>query len=112
MVSIIRQLFGIETGFQSLVINTFARLNLERVVDEVNDETLDPWARLLHDAGLADRVTPLSPFMEKELLRDLDLSLDGAKFENVVGFRYLHERLTIAEVEAAIQSYKEMGWWP
>jgi hypothetical protein len=30
---------------------------------------------------------PLSPFMEKELLRDADLCLDGSKFESTVGFK-------------------------
>ncbi|TKA83773.1 hypothetical protein B0A55_00001, partial [Friedmanniomyces simplex] len=39
MAGIIKQIFGIETGFQNTLVNTFARLNLERVVDEVNDDT-------------------------------------------------------------------------
>ena len=84
---IIKQIFGIETGFQNTLVNTFARLNLEHVVDEVNDDTLDDWADLLESAEVRDNGGPLSPFMEKELLRDADLSLDGARFESVVGFK-------------------------
>lgn len=61
-------------------------MNLDHVVDEVNDETLDPWADLQTQAGISNS-TPLTPFMEKELLRDTDLSLDGGEFERVVGFR-------------------------
>jgi len=87
MANIIKQVFGIETGFQNALVNTFARLNLESVVDEVNDDTLDDWADLQEDAGIKGKGGPLSPFMEKELLRDTDLSMDGSRFESVVGFR-------------------------
>ncbi|KAK3117396.1 hypothetical protein LTR53_001310 [Teratosphaeriaceae sp. CCFEE 6253] len=87
LAGIIKQLFGLETGFQNALVNTYARLNLEHVVDEVNDDTLDDWAELQREAGIQDGGGPLSPFMEKELLRDADLSLDGGRFESVVGFR-------------------------
>ncbi|THW04847.1 NAD(P)-binding protein [Aureobasidium pullulans] len=112
MAEITKALFGIETGFQNVLINTFARLNLEHVVDDVNDETLDPWAELQQKAGIDAGTGPLSPFMEKELLREADLCLDGAKFEQTVGFKYTHEKLTKQEVEAVIDSYKRMKWWP
>ncbi|KXT07632.1 hypothetical protein AC578_10122 [Pseudocercospora eumusae] len=112
MAEIIKELFGIETGFQNAFVNTFARLNLEHVVDDVNDDTLDDWADLQEAAGIADKGGPLSPFMEKEILRDADLSIDGSRFETVVGFRPQHERITKDEVQAVIESYKSMGWWP
>jgi nucleoside-diphosphate-sugar epimerase len=82
---LIHEVFNIETGFHGTLISAFARLNLDHVVDEVNDETLDPWADLQQEAGISSS-TPLSPFMEKELLRDADLSLDGSAFEKETGF--------------------------
>lgn len=86
MAAIVKEVFGIETGFQNTLVNTFARMNLEHVVDDLNDDTLDDWADLLEDAGLKEQ-GPAEPFMEKELLRDADLCLDGSKFENAVGFK-------------------------
>ena len=56
------------------------------MVDEVNDETLDPWAELQQAAGISQS-TPLTPYMEKELLKDADLSLDGSLFERETGFQ-------------------------
>jgi hypothetical protein len=82
---LMHEVFNIETGFHGTLISAFARLNLDHVVDEVNDETLDPWAELQQAAGIS-QTTPLSPFMEKELLRDCDLSLDGSAFEKETGF--------------------------
>ena len=88
MAGMLHDLFGIETGFQNALVNTFARLNLEYVVDDVNDETLDEWAELQQRANIPEGGSgPLSPFMEKEVLRDSEFSLDGGKFVREVGFR-------------------------
>ncbi|KAF2277426.1 NAD dependent epimerase/dehydratase family protein [Westerdykella ornata] len=111
MARIMHEIFDIETGFHNTFISAFARLNLDHVVDDVNDETLDPWAELQNNAGISQS-TPLSPFMEKELLRDMDLCLDGSEFERVTGFQYSHPKITKEEVEKVIESYKSMGWWP
>ncbi|KAL1657242.1 hypothetical protein SLS61_000287 [Didymella pomorum] len=108
---IMHDVFNIETGFHGTLISAFARLNMDHVVDEVNDETLDPWAELQNAAGISQS-TPLSPFMEKELLKDTDLSMDGNAFEKDTGFKYTHEKLTKEGVEEVIESYKRQGWWP
>lgn len=108
---IVGEIFNIETGFQGQIISTFAKLNLDSVVDDVNDEALGPWADLLTEAKIT-RPGPLSPFMEKELLKDTDLSLDGSRFEKVVGFTYERPKITKEAVEKIIESYKRMNWWP
>lgn len=111
LADIIAQIFGIKTGFQGSIISTFAKMNLDSVVDDVNDDLLGPWADLLADAGIT-RPGPLSPFMEKELLKDTDLSMDGSRLEKVVGFTYEKPKLTKELVEDVIESYKKMNWWP
>ncbi|PSS23112.1 hypothetical protein M430DRAFT_213368 [Amorphotheca resinae ATCC 22711] len=111
MAEIIGQIFGIETGFQGQLVSTFARLNMDSVVDDVNDEVLGPWAELLEDAGIT-RPGPLIPFMEKELLKDTDLSMDGSRLEKVVGFTYNKPTITKELVQEMIDSYIRIGWWP
>jgi hypothetical protein len=111
MADIIGKLFGIETGFQGQLISTFARLNMDSVVDDVNDEVLGPWAELLEDAGIT-RPGPLTPFMEKELLKDTDLSMDGSRLKRVVGFKYEKPQITKELVQDMIDSYTRIGWWP
>src|ERR1700761_3953977 len=83
MAKIINQIFNIPTVFQGVIISQFARMHLDSVVDDLNDETLDPWADLQAEAGTKTS-TPLNPFMEKELLKDHDLSLDGSAFMRTV----------------------------
>lgn len=111
MAEIIGNVFGIETGFQGQLVSTFARMNLESVVDDVNDEILGPWADLLEDAGIT-RPGPLTPFMEKELLKDTDLSMDGVRLQTLLGFSYEKPAMTKELIEAVIESYKQMKWWP
>jgi hypothetical protein len=111
MAEIIGQLFKIETGFQGQLISTFARLNMDSVVDDVNDEVLGPWADLLEEAGIT-RPGPITPFMEKELLKDTDLSMDGSRVEKVVGFVYEKPKITKELVQSMIDSYTRIGWWP
>lgn len=111
LMGMIGEIFKIETGFQGSLISTFAKMNLESVVDDVNDEILGPWADLLADANIT-RPGPLTPFMEKELLKDTDLSMDGSRLKTLLDFK--HEKPTInkAAIEEIIDSYKRMNWWP
>ncbi|CAK7214896.1 hypothetical protein SBRCBS47491_002306 [Sporothrix bragantina] len=111
MADIIATTFGIKTGFQGQLISTFARLNMDSVVEDVNDELLGPWANLLAKASIT-RPGPLTPFMEKELLKDTDLSMDGSRLERVVGFQYEKPMITAELVAEVIESYKKMNWWP
>lgn len=111
MADIIGDIFKIETGFQGQLVSTFARMNLDSVVDDVNDEVLGPWADLLSEAGIT-RPGPLTPFMEKELLKDTDLSMDGSRLDKLLGFTYEKPNITKALVEEVIESYKKMNWWP
>lgn len=109
--SIIGEVFGIKWEFQGQLLSNFARLNMDSVVDDVNDDVLGPWADLLNDAGIT-RPGPLSPFMEKELLKDTDLSMDGARLETVLRFEYKKPVITKELVIEVIESYKRMKWWP
>ena len=113
LATIFSSLFDLETGFQGSLISNFARFNMESVVDDVNEEILGPWAELLRENGVVDS-GPLSPFMEKELLRDCDLCLNAGKAEHVLGWKCGEgkEALTEEGVGAVVESYRKMGWWP
>ena len=111
MAELFAQIFNIKTGFQGQLISTFARMNMDSVVDDVNDEVLGPWADLLEAAGIT-RPGPLTPFMEKELLKDTDLSMDGARLEKVTGFKYAKPQISKELLQDMIASYTRIGWWP
>ncbi|KAI4282793.1 MAG: hypothetical protein L6R38_002681 [Xanthoria sp. 2 TBL-2021] len=113
LATIFSQIFDLKTGFQGSLISSFARFNMESVVDDVNEEILGPWADLLKENGITDS-GPLSPFMEKELLRDCDLCLDASRARKVLGWKVEdgREALTVEGVRSVLDSYRRMGWWP
>ncbi|MCJ1226092.1 hypothetical protein MMC12_002741 [Toensbergia leucococca] len=103
--------FNISTGFQGTLISSFARFNLDSVVDDVNEEVLQPWADLLKEKEIV-RPGPLSPFLEKELLRDCDLCLKGERAERVLGWKVGVVGLGGEGIRGVVDSYGRMGWWP
>lgn len=76
IVDMIVDIFKIEMGFQGQLISIFVCFNLDSVVDDVNDEIFVLWVEFLIDVGIM-WLGLLFLFMEKELFKDMDLSMDG-----------------------------------
>ena len=113
LAELMANIFNIETGFQGTLISQFAKLNLDSVVDDVNEEILQPWADLIKEKGLDQgQGSPLSPFMEKELIKDCNLCLNNEKAQNVLGWKLGKPKLTDGELRRTIESYEKMKWWP
>ena len=89
--AIIRKLFKVETGFQGTIISNFAKLNLQSVTEDVNEKHLQPWSEMCKKAGIEN--TPLTPYLDQELLYNNSLRLDGSKIETT-GFVYEHPKVT------------------
>ncbi|KAF8245908.1 NAD(P)-binding protein [Wilcoxina mikolae CBS 423.85] len=107
----ISKIFNIKTGFHGTIVSQFAKLNLNSAVDEENDELLHPWGQLLTEAKIT-RPGPINPYLEHELVRDSDLSLDGSRFEEVTSFTYEVPEVTEECLREMIESYERLNWWP
>ncbi|KAG8526992.1 uncharacterized protein KY384_008421 [Bacidia gigantensis] len=109
----IAAIFGIQTGFQGNLISQFAKLNLDSVVDDVNEDILQPWADLIKAKGLEQgQGSPLTPFMEKELIKDCNLCLNNKRAKSNLQWSLQKPRLTREELKAIIESYERVRWWP
>lgn len=111
MASFIAEIFSIKTGFHGTLISQLAKVNLGSAVDEENDELLQPWSDLLA-ANNITRPGPINPYLEGEVVKDCDMSLDGSRLESVLGFEYKYPELTVEGLRGMLESYREMGWWP
>lgn len=60
--------------------------------EESNEKHLTPWSEACTRDGITN--TPLSPYLDQELLYNRHLHIDGTKIENV-GFVYEVPRLTL-----------------
>lgn len=107
----IAKTFSIETSFLGSMMTQLAKLNIDEVFDEMNEEALEIWAELLSNKSI-ERPGPLSPFLEKGVLKDTDFAIDGSLFEQTTGFKYETEKVPDDWIGSIVKSYERMGWWP
>ncbi|KAL2218714.1 NAD dependent epimerase/dehydratase family protein [Thermoascus aurantiacus ATCC 26904] len=103
--------FDMQVSFVGSLASQVAKLNLDEVVDDMNELVLQTWADLLQKKGI-ERAGPISPFLEKDILKEWDTSIDGTLFEQTTGFRPEREAFNAEGVKEMVESYKRMGWWP
>lgn len=65
---------------------------MSSVVEEVNDKHMTPWAEACRKDGVEN--SPLSPYIDQELLYNKHLYLQPGKLSNTTGFTYLYPKLT------------------
>jgi nucleoside-diphosphate-sugar epimerase len=105
------EVFGLKVSFIGSLASQLAKLNLDDVVDDMNEVSLQVWAELLEKAGIT-RPGPISPFLERDVLKDQDMSLDGSKFRNATGWKPQYPTFGAHSIREIVDSYKRMGWWP
>lgn len=105
------EVFGLKCSFLGSLASQFAKMNLDDVVDDLNEINLQTWAELIEQKAI-ERPGPISPFLERDVLKDQDMSIDGSLFESTMGWKPTRERFDADGVRAMVESYKRMGWWP
>ncbi|CAG8618516.1 27442_t:CDS:2 [Dentiscutata erythropus] len=104
-------IFGIKTGFHGTITSNLAQLNLDSAVDESNDKHMGPWTTFIKDSKKIKN-TPLTPYVDKELLCNNPLSVDGTKITVETGFQYEVPEVTDEKLVEMIEDFKVIGWWP
>eukprot|EP00158_Paraphelidium_tribonemae_P008252 Partr_v1_DN28528_c1_g1_i2_m73813 putative Epimerase dehydratase family protein len=107
---ILKEIFGIKTGFQGSIISNLAKLNLGDVTEDINEKHLQPWSDLCKRNGVNS--SPLTPYLDQELLYNNSLSIDGSAIESAVDFKYLVEKPTVANFREIIDGFIEVGVFP
>jgi hypothetical protein len=82
---------------------------LESVTEDVNDKHLQPWSDLCKAGDIQN--TPLTPYLDRELLKDNALSMDGSKIEKM-GFTYNNPEMTEQLVKQVIDEFVNAKIWP
>lgn len=67
------------------------QVNMNEVVEEINDKHLGPWAELCRHDKIEN--TPLTPYMDEELLYNKHLNLDNSKLKTS-GYKLQHPHVT------------------
>lgn len=78
---------------------------MSSVVEEVNDKHMGPWAEACGKDGVEN--SPLSPYIDQELLYNKHLYLDNGKLINNTGFTYTYPKLTKDALREVCNAYTE-----
>ncbi|XP_077862045.1 uncharacterized protein LOC100373896 [Saccoglossus kowalevskii] len=106
---IISRIFEIKHDYLGSIVSNIAKITMQDVVDEGNEKHMDPWSRVCESEGIIN--TPLSPFIDQELLYNKHLHLDGCKLQNT-GFTLLHPRMEQEQLQEMIDDYVAMRLFP
>jgi len=106
----LEEIYGIKTGFLGSMASKMATtLSIKAVTEEVNDKHLKPWSDLCKKAGIVN--TPLTPYLDPELLYNNSLCVDGAAIEST-GFAYDRPNLTTDDFRGMIAYYTNQKLFP
>jgi len=105
----IGNIFNIQTGFHGTIASNLAQF-IDNAADDANDKHMRPWASLLRKNRIKN--TPLSPYVDKELLYHNALSVDGTKIIQETGFNYEVPQITDEKIKEMIDDFIVLGLWP
>jgi len=107
---ILEDLFNIRTGFYGMLMSKGAQMvGLKKIAETANEKHLKPWSDLCKKSGIAS--TPLSPYVDPELIKNTPLAIDGTAIEST-GFKYDYPQLKKEHFEEIMNYYVDQGLFP
>jgi nucleoside-diphosphate-sugar epimerase len=109
--SFLEKLFGIETGFLGTMICKVAEsVSMDSLASHANDKHVPAWQKLCEKHGVSN--TPISPYVDKELLYNNSLCVDGSKIIGKAKFQYTKPQISAQIFEEQIRLFIEAKQFP
>eukprot|EP01114_Cavostelium_apophysatum_P008476 TRINITY_DN209_c0_g1_i1.p1 TRINITY_DN209_c0_g1~~TRINITY_DN209_c0_g1_i1.p1 ORF type:complete len:367 (-),score=128.85 TRINITY_DN209_c0_g1_i1:122-1222(-) len=107
---LLESIFKIKTDYLGFLKSKAATaVAMKTVAETANEKHLKPWSELCKARGINN--TPLTPYLDEELLYNNSFSIDGEKITKA-GFTYKHPKMTEADLRATAQYFMELGFFP
>lgn len=106
----IQELFGIKTGFLGKIVSSAASVNMRVFANSANEEHVPGWQRVCQQHQVLN--TPVSPFIDKELLSNSHMAVDGSRIESESSFRYQQPHITAELVRQQLQGFMDQNLFP
>lgn len=107
---LIATLFGIKVDYFGSIKSSIATtVSMKTVADVANDKHLKPWSDLLKLQGIPD--SPLTPYLDEELLYNNSLSLNGKKVTGL-DFTYKYPEPTLDLLRAVVLDFEAKKFFP
>ncbi|GAB5365698.1 hypothetical protein AAMO2058_001080200 [Amorphochlora amoebiformis] len=106
---LIGKIFGIKTDFHGWLKSKAAAMMLDTVTETANEQHVPAFTTLCTEQKIFN--TPISPYIDKELLKHKGLCIDGSAIEKE-GFKYSNPKLTKELMKAQIDFMLDQGIFP
>lgn len=83
---------------------------MKEITEDINDIHMETWSHLLKANNIKN--SPLTPYLDMELLSNNAMSVDGTKITSATGFSYEHPKVTTASLEEIIADFENLNLWP
>ncbi|XP_066994011.2 uncharacterized protein [Anabrus simplex] len=107
--SLVSDIFNINHDYWGTTLSKICKTDMETVVDEVNDKHMGPWAEACSRNGVEN--TPLTPYIDQELLYNKHLYLDGSKLLST-GFTFSVPQISRDKLKEILDDYVAMNLFP
>jgi len=107
---IIEAIFGIKTEFLGFLKSKAATtIAMKYAAETANEKHLKPWSDLCKQSEIVN--TPLTPYLDEELLSNNSLSVDGSKIQTT-GFQYRYPKMTEESIRETLNYFIQLGYFP
>ncbi|KAK7866504.1 hypothetical protein R5R35_014366 [Gryllus longicercus] len=107
--NLVSDIFNINHDYWGTMLSNVCKADMESVVDEVNDKHMGPWAEACSQNGIEN--TPLTPYIDQELLYNKHLYLDNSKLL-ATGFTFSVPNITREKLKEIVDDYVSMKLFP
>jgi len=106
----LESIFKIKTSFMGYLKSKAATsVAMKTVAETANEKHLKPWSDLCKAGNIAN--TPLTPYLDEELLYNNPLSIDGSKITQT-GFAYKYPKMSEDLIRETITYFVELNHFP
>merc|ERR1712228_266193 len=107
---ILEKLFGIKCGFQNSAVNKAAKNMMESVSAHSNNKHVPMWSDLCKTYNITS--SPLTPYIDVEILTKNYLCIDGTKIEKELEFKYKYPVLEVEYLREILDEYVKQEYFP
>ena len=106
---VLESIFRFKTNFSGVFMSNAAQLKLDEICEEANQGHLETWMEMCNATGVLN--TPLGPAVDKELLGNHPLCIDGTKIK-MLGFECSCPQPNGELLQDSIEYWASQGKFP
>ncbi len=108
---LLESIFSIKSSFMGTIKTKLATsvISMKAVAETANEKHLKPWSDLCKQQNITN--TPLTPYLDEELLYNNAYSIDGSKI-TTLGFQYKYPHITEETIRQTIKGFQTLGYFP